>query len=106
MSVEDICALTSRTALVAFLLLFATFAVGLRCFSDFDKGLLASKTHGQSKKFTYKLTKLNVIDDGDCSPDVNKRRNKYSSSALDKITDPNDKRYTGGNELAPRLSIE
>ncbi|KAI0341677.1 hypothetical protein BDW22DRAFT_1358512 [Trametopsis cervina] len=69
--------------LVAFLLLFATFAVGLRCFSDFDKGLLASKTH-----------------------DVNKRRNKYSSSALDKITDPNDKRYTGGNELAPRLSIE
>lgn len=31
--------------IVAFLILFLTFAVGLRCFSDFDKGLRASKTH-------------------------------------------------------------
>jgi len=29
--------------IVAFLLLFATFAVGLRCFSDFDRGLQSSK---------------------------------------------------------------
>ncbi|KAI0362022.1 hypothetical protein OH77DRAFT_1584513 [Trametes cingulata] len=34
--------------IIAFLLLFATFAIGLRCFADFDKGLLKSKLHGQS----------------------------------------------------------
>ncbi|KAJ6547546.1 hypothetical protein B0H19DRAFT_273356 [Mycena capillaripes] len=32
--------------IVAFLLLFATFAVGLRCFADFDRGLQASKVNG------------------------------------------------------------
>ncbi|KAI0699725.1 hypothetical protein BC835DRAFT_1330511 [Cytidiella melzeri] len=69
--------------IVAFLLLFATFAVGLRCFADFNKGLLPSKTHGQSKKPIYKLTKMDFIDD-----------------------DPNDKRYNGGEQLAPRISIE
>jgi len=31
--------------IVAFLLLFATFAVGLRCFADFDRGLLPSKVN-------------------------------------------------------------
>jgi hypothetical protein len=31
-------------AIVAFIILFATFAVGLRCFADFDKGLLSAKT--------------------------------------------------------------
>lgn len=31
-------------AIVAFLLLFGTFGVGLRCFSDFDQGLKSSKT--------------------------------------------------------------
>jgi len=34
-------------AIVAILLLLATFAVGLKCFSDFDKGLYDSKTSGQ-----------------------------------------------------------
>jgi hypothetical protein len=29
---------------VAFIILFATFGVGLRCFADFDKGLLSAKT--------------------------------------------------------------
>ena len=38
----------NRKAIIAFLLLFATFAIGLRCFADFDKGLLKSKMHGQS----------------------------------------------------------
>ncbi|KAF7338311.1 hypothetical protein MVEN_02056500 [Mycena venus] len=32
--------------IVAFLLLFASFAVGLRCFADFDRGLQASKVNG------------------------------------------------------------
>ncbi len=40
----------ASTAIIAFLLLFATFAIGLRCFADFDKGLLKSKLHGQSYK--------------------------------------------------------
>ncbi|KAI0093651.1 hypothetical protein BDY19DRAFT_265502 [Irpex rosettiformis] len=95
--------------IVAFLLLFATFAVGLRCFADFDKGLAPSKTHGQSQKPIYKLTKTDLIDDGDYPTffsDVNKRRNKYSSAALNAVTDSNDKRYHGGGELEPRLSIE
>lgn len=34
-------------AIVAMLLLLATFGVGLRCFSDFGKGLYESKTSGQ-----------------------------------------------------------
>jgi hypothetical protein len=35
---------------VAFLLLFITFLVGIKCFYDFDKGLHDSKTHGQFYK--------------------------------------------------------
>lgn len=31
--------------IIAFLLLLSTFAVGLRCFSDFDRGLRSSKEH-------------------------------------------------------------
>ena len=40
----------ASAAIIAFLLLFSTFAIGLRCFADFDKGLLKSKLHGQSYK--------------------------------------------------------
>ena len=43
-------------AIVALILLFATFAIGLRCFSDFDKGLKDSKTDGQS----YAPVKTNI----------------------------------------------
>jgi hypothetical protein len=32
------------SAIIAFLMVFASFAVGLRCFADFDKGLKKSKT--------------------------------------------------------------
>jgi len=35
-------------AIVAMLLLLATFGVGLKCFFDFGKGLYGSKTSGQS----------------------------------------------------------
>ena len=84
--------------------------MGLRCFADFDKGLAPSKTHGQSHKPIYKLTKTDLIDNGDYQLslflDVNKRKKKYSSTALDNVTDPNDKRYNGGGHLEPRLSIE
>ncbi|KAL9715138.1 hypothetical protein Ac2012v2_001798 [Leucoagaricus gongylophorus] len=36
--------------IVAFLLLFATFAVGLRCFSDFNRGLATSKIQNVSTR--------------------------------------------------------
>ncbi|KAF9451043.1 hypothetical protein P691DRAFT_724830 [Macrolepiota fuliginosa MF-IS2] len=39
--------------IVAFLLLFATFAVGLRCFSDFDQGLQSSKTQDVTPRKKY-----------------------------------------------------
>lgn len=45
-SIPDAC----FAAIVASLLLFATFGVGLRCFYDFDKGLQSSKMHGQYYK--------------------------------------------------------
>jgi hypothetical protein len=34
-------------AIVSMLLLLATFGVGVRCFTDFGKGLYDSKTSGQ-----------------------------------------------------------
>ncbi|KIK59908.1 hypothetical protein GYMLUDRAFT_168967 [Collybiopsis luxurians FD-317 M1] len=68
--------------IVAFLLLFATFAVGLRCFSDFDRGLISSKVH-----------------------DVNKRP-KYSKSDSAGNMSQRQSSYTGGSVLAPRISIE
>ncbi|KAG1875331.1 hypothetical protein C8R48DRAFT_831186 [Suillus tomentosus] len=43
---------------VAFLLLLASFAIGIKCFRDFDKGLSESKTHGQS----YTPVKMQVIN--------------------------------------------
>ncbi|KAG1731896.1 hypothetical protein EDB19DRAFT_1896845 [Suillus lakei] len=43
---------------VAFLLLLASLAIGIKCFRDFDKGLHESKTHGQS----YTPVKMQVID--------------------------------------------
>lgn len=45
-------------AVVAFLLLLASFAIGIKCFRDFDKGLSESKTHGQS----YTPVKMQVIN--------------------------------------------
>lgn len=80
-------------AIVAFLLLFgekifivdflasswffftiATFVVGLRCFSDFDRGLLPSKSHGQSYKPVS--TKLDVFNGNGSS------RNKRKAEIL------------------------
>ncbi|KDQ33277.1 hypothetical protein PLEOSDRAFT_1073557 [Pleurotus ostreatus PC15] len=37
--------------IVAFLILFASFVVGLRCFSDFDQGLDSSKMHGRNSSY-------------------------------------------------------
>lgn len=46
-------------AIVAFILLFATFGVGLRCFSDFDRGLEPSKVNGPS--YAPVLTKSDAL---------------------------------------------
>ncbi|KAJ7285852.1 hypothetical protein C8J57DRAFT_650435 [Mycena rebaudengoi] len=69
--------------IVAFLLLFGTFAVGLRCFSDFDRGLQASKVNGQS--YAPVVTKLDVF-----SGYMTEQQGSYN----------------GGSALAPRISIE
>ncbi|KAG6832403.1 hypothetical protein H0H92_002671 [Tricholoma furcatifolium] len=65
---------------VAFLLLLCTFGVGIRCFLDFDKGLLASKVNALPKR-TAKL------DSADSKPDMNQR-------------------YSAGVPVAARISIE
>ncbi|KAL5490355.1 hypothetical protein ACEPAI_5188 [Sanghuangporus weigelae] len=67
--------------IVAFLLLFATFGVGLRCFSDFDKGLAPAKMHDVPEKVTYSAPN---------TPGVDERQSSYS----------------GGVVLQPRISIE
>jgi len=63
----------------AFLILFATFIVGLRCFGDFDKGLKPSKVH-----------------DANSIP----KSPGYNSGAK------TDGGYTGGAPLSSRISIE
>ncbi|KAJ3936858.1 MAG: hypothetical protein NXY57DRAFT_884991 [Lentinula lateritia] len=69
--------------IVAFLLLFGTFVVGLRCFSDFDRGLLPSKVHDVNKRPKYSFS-------GNSSGNMSQRQSSYN----------------GGSVLAPRISIE
>lgn len=68
--------------IVAFLLLFATFAVGLRCFADFEKGLMESKVHALSDKPNY-------LPSGDSAG----------------MGQPQGS-YLGGSALGQRISIE
>ncbi|PAV23703.1 UPF0658 membrane [Pyrrhoderma noxium] len=67
--------------IVAFILLFTTFAVGLRCFSDFDKGLAEAKMHGQYSRVSTDVKDFLGVGDRNSS-------------------------YTGGAPLTQRLSIE
>ncbi|KAF7778739.1 hypothetical protein Agabi119p4_3084 [Agaricus bisporus var. burnettii] len=66
--------------IVAFLLLLATFAVGIRCFSDFDRGLLNSKIRSVST------------------------RPKYSKASTSEMSEP--KQGYQGVPIGPRMSIE
>ncbi|EPQ58136.1 hypothetical protein GLOTRDRAFT_104066 [Gloeophyllum trabeum ATCC 11539] len=76
----------------SFLLLFATFAIGLRCFADFDKGLKYSKVYGSDLP----------------------TKGKYSSNAVTPLGDSDERAgmaerqssYVGGSRLQPRISIE
>ncbi|KAG5643489.1 hypothetical protein DXG03_000877 [Asterophora parasitica] len=71
------------SAIVAFILLFATFAVGLRCFADFDRGLQASKTNALPTR-----PKLNQKE----SANINMSQQQSS--------------YLGGAPVVNRISIE
>jgi uncharacterized membrane protein len=54
--------------IVAFLLLLATFAVGLRCFADFDRGLLDAKMSSVSSQHKRRKSKPDPsVDKGDVS---------------------------------------
>lgn len=70
--------------IVASLLLFATFGVGVRCFADFDKGLQSSKMHGQYYKPVATQLRENLFGE---------------------MTDRKSS-YTGGAPVQPRISIE
>ncbi|KAG1756802.1 uncharacterized protein EDB91DRAFT_1325724 [Suillus paluster] len=71
---------------VAFLLLLCSFAIGIKCLRDFDKGLHESKTHGQS----YTPVKTQVID-------VFRMRG---------MTERQSSYFPGGAPLQQQISIE
>ncbi|OAX44633.1 hypothetical protein K503DRAFT_788638 [Rhizopogon vinicolor AM-OR11-026] len=71
---------------VAFLLLLTTFAIGIKCFLDFDKGLYESKTHGQS----YTPVRMQVID----------------VFKMGGMAEHQSSYFTGGAPLQPQISIE
>lgn len=80
--------LTTRATLtvftiVAFLLLFCTFIVGLRCFSDFDRGLQPSKVKALSTRSKYSRNT-------DSTGNMTQRHSTYA----------------GGAPVSQRISIE
>ncbi|KAH8107086.1 hypothetical protein BXZ70DRAFT_274096 [Cristinia sonorae] len=77
--------------IVAFLILFTTFAIGLRCFSDFDKGLRRSKEHDVTVTGTKKYSQTSPLPSpGDGNGNMSERQSSY----------------LGGGHLEPRISIE
>jgi len=70
---------------VAFLLVFASFAIGLRCFADFDKGLRQPKINDPT------------------APPLSKLGSPSSSPGMGERTGSS---YVGGQPLALRMSIE
>ncbi|KAH7889710.1 hypothetical protein F5I97DRAFT_1996550 [Phlebopus sp. FC_14] len=69
--------------IVAFLLLFASFLVGIKCFYDFGKGLLDSKTHG-----------------------INNPQYLSSPKTPGAMAERQSSYFTGGAPLHPQISIE
>ncbi|PIL23929.1 hypothetical protein GSI_13680 [Ganoderma sinense ZZ0214-1] len=80
---ETVRATLTTFTIIAFLLLFGTFGIGLRCFADFDKGLLRSKLHGKDYKQVNGGVKESLFGS-------KKEEGGYSS----------------GSALGPRVSIE
>ncbi|CAE6333371.1 UPF0658 Golgi apparatus membrane protein [Rhizoctonia solani AG-1 IB] len=72
----------ATVSIIAFVMIFASFAVGLRCFADFDKGLKKSKVQ-----------------------DVEQQNRRPGKAAFSQINTPGlDQR--GSYMLEPRMSIE
>lgn len=69
---------------VAFLLLLTTFAIGIKCFNDFDKGLHESKTHDINKNSQH-------LPSPRTPGGMAERQSSY---------------FTGGAPLQPQISIE
>ncbi|KAI1795937.1 hypothetical protein LXA43DRAFT_970341 [Ganoderma leucocontextum] len=80
---ETVRATLTTFTIIAFLLLFATFGIGLRCFADFDKGLLRSKLH-----------------------DTTFQRGYSSSTPGTAGSKKEDGGYSSGAALGQRVSIE
>jgi len=76
-------------SIVSLLLMFATFAVGLRCFADFDKDLRDAK-NSDSKFDTRPRASSTINSPGFASDTPMAERGSY----------------IGGSVLAPRISIE
>ncbi|EIM90009.1 uncharacterized protein STEHIDRAFT_166278 [Stereum hirsutum FP-91666 SS1] len=72
--------------IVAFCILFATFAVGLRCFADFDKGLVRPKTYDAPLFKSRRTSSYNASTPG----------NKVEDNNID----------LDGEPLETRMSIE
>ncbi|OJA21604.1 hypothetical protein AZE42_01658 [Rhizopogon vesiculosus] len=81
---RDVDRLQLYLAVVAFLLLLTTFAIGIKCFRDFDKGLYESKTHDLGANSQYLP-----------SPRTQGGMAEHQSSY-----------FTGGAPLQPQISIE
>jgi len=80
--------------IVSFLLLFATFAVGLRCFADFDKDLRGAKIADKGLGAVLPMSAYN--DDPAPTP---------GTPGLPNMAQRNSS-YVGGGPLEPRMSIE
>ncbi|KAG8918608.1 hypothetical protein FRC01_001760 [Tulasnella sp. 417] len=78
--------------IVSFLMLFATFAVGLRCFADFDKDLRPAKTRASKLAPERPVSKYSVND----APLPGKPADMTQRNSS----------YNGGVPLGPRMSIE
>jgi hypothetical protein len=99
------------TVIISFIILFATFAVGLRCFADFDKGLRTPKTLGSYPLRTKSSpTNATPVDTGAdlrrASKTVANDGTPMASPGLGGFGDNRTSSYMGGTPLQPRMSIE
>ncbi|CCL99117.1 uncharacterized protein FIBRA_01131 [Fibroporia radiculosa] len=96
--------------IIASLLMFATFGVGVRCFHDFDKGLQNSKMHGQYYKPVATQLRENLFGFGNAILFLQgvTWNHKYLSSFLNHPGETADRKssYNAGTALQQRISIE
>ncbi|KAF7966119.1 hypothetical protein HWV62_39982 [Athelia sp. TMB] len=100
---ETVRATLTVFTIAAFLLVFATFAIGLRCFADFDKGLVEAKTHSEILFHPYHQAILISF----CPPDVTNQNylSGMPSPGRGNMAERQSS-YMNGAPLAPRISIE